>query len=358
MPHDSSTISAVIIARNDEATIRRCIKSVLEQYARVHEIIVVEGNSTDHTYRFAADLARKHDVINLVFEDPEADEHGPAAARNIGAALATGDLLLFLNGDVTIGPDYVTGLLELMDKRGLDAAAGLRWNVRESLVSGLMNVHYALNYDSSSEMLRSPAYLSSDAMVIKAESFWSVGGYDANMPAGEDADLGYRLRGNGSEIAYDRDAMVWHEGRHYGSVIDWFQQLKDYGRGAASLALAHSWRLDRERSALHRNVVRPVSFGLLFLLVAIVLANVLGPLTLALGAVVTTGAGFRYVRAAARVQQQCESINPPTQLLPQDIMFYPLFKYVRNAALSVFTWQSLLSTGEPERARRTEDGTL
>ena len=52
------------------------------------------------------------------------DGRGPAAARNTGAALATGDLLLFLNGDVTIGPDYVSRLLTLMDENDLDAAAG------------------------------------------------------------------------------------------------------------------------------------------------------------------------------------------------------------------------------------------
>lgn len=359
MPSNSPTISAVVIVKNEEATIRRCIQSVLTQSVPVHEIIVVDGNSTDQTYRYVSELAARYEEITLVSEDSTADECGPAAARNTGAALANGDLLLFLNGDVTIEQDYVARLLRLMDKRHLDAAAGLRWNVRNSLVSGLMNVHNALKYDSSPvEEQTSPAFLSGDAMIIKAEHFWAIGGYDASMPAGEDADFGYRLVGYGSNIGYDKAAMIWHEGRHYRSLADWLQQLKWYGRGAASLARAHSWRLERERTGLHRNIVLPVSAILIFLLIAITFGAVVGPLAWVLGAIGFTAAGFKYVLSAMQVQRRCSSVEPPTQLLPLDIVLYPLFKSVRSAALSAFTWHSLLSSGEIEPERRTEDGAL
>ncbi len=358
MPADPPGISVVIIAKNEQATIRRCVRSVMSQSVPVREVIIVDGNSTDQTYRYAAELARQHDDINLVSEDPNSGESGPAAARNTGARLANSELLLFINGDVTIGPDYVARLLKLMGEHQLDAAAGLRWNVRHSMVGGLMNVHYALSYDSSPDVLTSPAFLSSDAMLIKAEAFWAVGGYDASMPAGEDVDLGYRLRGAGSGIGYDRAATIWHEGSHYRTVANWFKQLRWYGLGAASLARAHSWRMERERAGLHRNLVMPASKVLLVLLLIVTFATLFGPFAWAIGALGFTVAGLKYVLAAAHVQRTCNSIELPTRLLPIDIVLYPLFRTLRYAALSAFTWHALFASAREERARRTEDSAL
>lgn len=365
MLNNEPTVSAVIIARNQQATVRRCIKSALAQTYSVGEIIVVDRNSTDHTSKYASDVARLYDEVEVIAEEPETsdtDECGPAVARNTGAALASGDLVLFLNADVAVEPDYVSRLIKLMRAQDLDAVSGLRWNIRNSLVSGLMNVHYALNYDvsdgRSGSAHRSPAFLSSDAMLIKSETFWDVGGYDAAMPAGEDADLGFRLHGAGYTIGHDRSATIWHEGRRHRSVADWFQQLKWYGRGAASLARTHTWRLERERSLLNRNIVLPASAILLFLLIAIVLGNIFGPLALAMGPIAFTVVGFKYMRSALAVQEKCEAAELPTPVLPVDIVLYPIFKAVRYAALSAFTWQALLDSAETEPLGRTEDGAL
>ncbi len=356
MPDLSQTISAVIVAQNEEATIQRCIRSVLSQSVPVSEVIVVDGNSTDRTPIYAADLAKRYEQVQVVRESRLSAATGPAAARNAGAELASGDLLLFVSGDVTFGSDYVAKLLDLMEDQRLDAAAGLRWNVRNSLVSGLMNVHYALNYRNLSASSNSPAFLSSDAMVIKADVFWNVGGYDSVMPSGEDMDLGYRLRGAGSRMGYDRSATIWHEGRRFRSVADWFQQLKWYGRGAAALARAHSWRLERARTDFHQNVVLPLSLAMTLLLIAIVAGSVLGPVIWPIGAVGVAVLAVRYTRAALRVQQTCASAKAPGQLLPGDILLYPLFRAVRYAALSAFTWQAISSSGDIEAERSARDG--
>ena len=358
MNSSSPIISAVIIAKNEERTIRRCIGSVLAQSVPVAEIVVVVGRSTDSTLRQVNELAANDRRIIVVSDDPKEPGHGPAAARNTGAAVASGGLIFFLNGDVTVGPDYLRHLLETKTERQLDAVAGLRWNVRNSLVSGLMNVHYALNYDSSRDTQLSPAFLSGDAMLIESEAFWSAGGYDSGMPAGEDADLGYRLRGMGKQIGYNGRATIWHEGRHYRSVADWFQQLKWYGSGAASLAKAHDWRMQREKDGLFRHIISPFAALLGLLLVAAIAVAALGSLAWVAGAVAFTAIGARYIVSAARVQAKCGSVDLPSRLEPGDILLYPLFKSVRYAALSAFTWQALLELSAMERKRQTEDGVL
>jgi GT2 family glycosyltransferase len=358
-------ISAVIIARNEQVTIRKCIESVLAQTVFVTEIIVVDGNSTDRTQPIVNRMASADARVRLLVEDPDAADRGPAAARNTGASIATGDLLLFLNGDVSVSPDYVSSLLAEMENAELDAVAGLRWNVRKSLIGGLMNVHYALNYNTSNRLRRSeepghtgPAFLSGDALLIRAESFWGVGGYDPTMPAGEDADLGYRLRGVGNKIGYCPDAIIWHEGQHYRSFVDWIKQIEWYGRGAAALARAHSWRLDKERSGLQSNVLLPLSAVLMFLLILVTAASASSSILWLIAGVGSLAVAARYVRTAMRVQQKCDSVSLPTTPLPVDILMYPLFKMARYGLLSVFTWRALLASNENERPEEAGDRTL
>ena len=351
-------ISAVVVARNEQATIQRCIESVLAQTAHVDEIIVVDGNSTDRTQEIVVDVARQDGRISLMVEEDDASGRGPAAARNVGASAATGELLLFTNGDVAIDPDYVSTLLAEMDRSELDAVAGLRWNVRNSMISGLMNVHYALNYNSSAGAISGPAFLSGDALLIRADSFWSVGGYDPGMPAGEDADLGYRLRGAGLKIGYSSKATIWHEGKHYRSVGDWLKQIEWYGRGAAALARAHRWRVDKELTGLHRNVILPATGFLAFILIMIVAASVAGPVAWAVFMAVTVAGAARYLRAVRRIEQKCSSVSLPTTPLPVDIALYPLFKLTRYGLLSTFTWRALLSSREGRLRSQTGDRTL
>ncbi len=355
MSRKSPTISAVIIARNQEATIQRCLSSVIAQSVPIDEVIVVVGRSRDRTYRYALDMATRYDEMEVLSEDVSLTDQGAAAARNLGAETATGELLLFVNGDVTIGPDYVSDLLILMRGERLDAVSGLRWNVRNSAVSGLMNVHYALNYRLLPKVSTSPPFLRSDALLVKAESFWDAGGFDSDMSASEDADLGFRLRGNGNRLGYDKEATIWHEGRRYGSIADWFQQLRGYGRGAAALARSHSWRLESERSGFHQNVVRPISFFLTFLLAFVVTANIFWLLGLAVLGAGLSGAGLKYTRTVSKIYRDCGSVELPTELMPQDVVIYPLFRAVRAAALSMFTRYELMSSIVRKTEHRTED---
>ena len=358
MQSGGSTISAVIIARNEQVTIQRCIESVLAQSVSVEEIIVVDGNSTDRTQQIVSALAERDRRITLLVEEQDAPQRGPAAARNTGASVSSGDLLLFLNGDVAIGPDYVSTLITDMETSGLDAVAGLRWNVRNSMISGLMNVHYALNYNASPKTLAGPAFLSGDALLIRADSFWSVGGYDPGMPAGEDADLGYRLRGVGRKIGYNSGATIWHDGQHYRSLGDWLRQIEWYGRGAAALARAHEWRIDRERAGLQRNVLLPVSGLLMFVLILALASSTANPILWAAITVGVAAGTTRYVQVIRRVQRRCSSVSLPTTPLPLDFALYPLFKIVRYGLLSVFTWRSLLSATEGHERRQTGDRIL
>ena len=80
-------ISAVLITRNEERNIKRCLASL----RWVDEIVIVDGESTDRTQEIARSYGAK--VINHPFEGDFGME------RNIGNKNATGDWILALDAD-------------------------------------------------------------------------------------------------------------------------------------------------------------------------------------------------------------------------------------------------------------------
>ena len=86
-------ISIITVALNAEDTIERCVTSVLEQSYQNLEIVVVDGVSDDNTLEILQKIA---DPRLLVISEKD---NGIYDAMNKGAALATGEYLLFLNSD-------------------------------------------------------------------------------------------------------------------------------------------------------------------------------------------------------------------------------------------------------------------
>ncbi len=97
----SGRISIIIPALDEAAGIRSALAPLQPLRERGHEVIVVDGGSTDGTPALAAPLADR--VI-------AASRRGRAVQQNAGAATASGDILLFLHADTTL-PDGADALV-------------------------------------------------------------------------------------------------------------------------------------------------------------------------------------------------------------------------------------------------------
>lgn len=98
-----STLSLVLIAKNEEQVIGRCLDSVV---GIVDEIVVVDTGSTDSTKQIAASYEGKHgpdggSPLKVIITDFEWC-HDFSAARNAGLDVATGDWILQLDADETL----------------------------------------------------------------------------------------------------------------------------------------------------------------------------------------------------------------------------------------------------------------
>lgn len=103
--------SAVIPVGEEKRTIRQVIRSV--RLAGVDEIIVVANGADQETVRYA----QEERVLLIPFKKPL----GHNVGRAIGAAYATGDVCLFVDGDFVIPPDDLVPFIEAVEN-GVDIA--------------------------------------------------------------------------------------------------------------------------------------------------------------------------------------------------------------------------------------------
>jgi chlorobactene glucosyltransferase len=102
---DSPRVSVILPARNEEANIERCVRSLLASSYPDFEVIVVDDRSTDHTALKAEKLAA-HDPRCRVIRGAELprDWYGKPWACWQGFQEATGSVLLFTDADTVHGP--------------------------------------------------------------------------------------------------------------------------------------------------------------------------------------------------------------------------------------------------------------
>ncbi len=109
-----ASLSVIVPAHNDQATIRPALRSVERAVAYLRgrsghedvaaEVVVVDDGSRDGTLAAALDAARGNPLFR-VYHRPAGSS--PGSARNCGAALASGELLFFLDADDEFMDDHL-----------------------------------------------------------------------------------------------------------------------------------------------------------------------------------------------------------------------------------------------------------
>jgi glycosyltransferase involved in cell wall biosynthesis len=94
---------SIVIRSKDEADRLRLTLASLARQSESAEIVVVDDGSRDHTGAVIDDAARTMPLIALRHETPR----GRSAASNAGARMASGEIILFLDGDTLADPELV-----------------------------------------------------------------------------------------------------------------------------------------------------------------------------------------------------------------------------------------------------------
>ena len=110
-------VSIVVIAYNEEKYIERLLASIAAQDYAKYEIILVDDHSSDKT----VEIARKFE-LKLPLQIVQKDIRGASRSRNYGASFAKGEVILFLDADVTLPADFINSNIKPFIEQKLSIA--------------------------------------------------------------------------------------------------------------------------------------------------------------------------------------------------------------------------------------------
>jgi glycosyltransferase involved in cell wall biosynthesis len=214
-------ISVVVIGRNEGERLRRCLQSVLSM---AHdnfqtEIIYVDSGSTDGSVSLAEAMGAK--AIALQPERPTA-----ALGRNAGWRLATGSIVLFLDGDTILHPRFVMDALHEFDS----AEVAVVWGHRRELYPERSLYNRVLDLDWIYLPGLTP-FCGGDAL-FRRTALEETGGFEETLIAGEEPELCRRISGFGYTILHVDRPMT----RHDLAITRWQQYWKRAVRSGYAFA--------------------------------------------------------------------------------------------------------------------------
>jgi glycosyltransferase involved in cell wall biosynthesis len=203
------TVSVIVPVYAGGDKFRRCLTSLVNADPAPEEIIVVADGDTDGSWRLAEQFGTH------VLRIPESG--GPARARNLGARRAKGEILFFVDADVTIPKDAVSQIAGVFREQP-DVTAVFGSYDDEPFEKNFLSQYRNLLHHYVHQTAKPEASTFWGACgAIRREIFLSLEGFSEgyDRPSIEDIELGYRLKRAEHRICLLKNLRVKHL-KHWG----------------------------------------------------------------------------------------------------------------------------------------------
>jgi GT2 family glycosyltransferase len=190
------------------------------------EVVVVDDGADGGTARIVEQLGDRDILLRLESQR----QRGAASARNRGARIASGELLLFCDDDMIAPPGLLREHLACHERHPTAAVAGC-FEFAPELVETLMLTPFGRYRMSLEQRFLEEAQddplednpscvqmrlLSAANLSMGKELFWSIGGFDEDFPlaGAEDQDLSIRARAAGVVLLLETRMCCIHNDQH------------------------------------------------------------------------------------------------------------------------------------------------
>lgn len=174
---DEPVVSIIIPTKNSAKTLATCLDSIVNQYYKNIEIIIIDNHSTDNTM----EIARRY--TNAIHT------YGPERSFqiNYGVQMASGKYIYRVDSDFVLERNVVSEAVNMAESNGYGAI--IIHNTSDPTVSFWAKVRKFERdmYDSGLDELKIAVRF------VRKDVFMSVGGFDTRMISGEDYDLHNRI---------------------------------------------------------------------------------------------------------------------------------------------------------------------
>ncbi len=250
-------VSLIVPTHNKVGLLRRTLVSLENQtFPRDRfEILVIDDGSTDGTAEFLAGYAGPLTVMPVRHEA----NRGRAAARNAGLNEARGDLVVFLDDDMEVVPEFLESHVSL--HHAAPGTVGIGNVVNAPEVSDSPIVRYMSTRGAQKIQGRGDLpwkYFSTNNSSVRMSDLRNSGFFDEDFVTYgfEDLELGYRLFRNGLRFRFAGTARTFHI--HYHDLNDVLG--KKYLSGRSSLALMFA-KHPETRRLMNYHRYQPVAPG-------------------------------------------------------------------------------------------------
>ena len=217
-------LSIIICSYNRASYISDALTSLYCQSAGLYEfeVIIVDNNSTDNTKEVYAQWRQTN--TNGQFTFISETKQGASFARNMGATIAKGEWVCFMDDDAVATPNYVENILKHIQNKPDAVGFGGRiipkyipaepkWMSYyvSSLVGNFDYAPIACAFENGKYPLESN-------MIVKKTVYDQIGGFNVNLPGvvgtlrigGEGKELFYKILALGHKIYYDPSICIHH----------------------------------------------------------------------------------------------------------------------------------------------------
>lgn len=206
-----------------------------------YEVIVVDDGSGDGTQSLLAGLASQWPQLRYAVQE----NSGVATARNHGARLARGRLVIFVDDDIIVPADMIERHLAAHARFGEKAfVAAARWDFTPSARDRLratpfgrfrlrLQDDFVTHVAGTEPVPTTSGKISANNMSLPLDGFLALGGFDGSMPhaGAEDIEFGLRAAAAGYVIVHHPGVRLGHNDEH----VDLSRFSRREERGAVTL---------------------------------------------------------------------------------------------------------------------------
>lgn len=233
--HSPIIASVIVPVFNGANTITQCLDALAKQTfpAAQYELVVVDDGSTDETTSVVQSWSATNPNVGCKLI--RQTNQGPAAARNRGAEVAHGELLLFTDADCRPLTNWIEtfiaafGLSSMvradsdavdvtdppvvpaMKQEPIAAAMGTYRTDQRTVAARFAQLEFEERYE---RMVHQPSIdvVATYSAAFRRTIFCGVNGFDPSFPQAnnEDVELSYRLSALGYTMIFVPDAVVYH----------------------------------------------------------------------------------------------------------------------------------------------------
>ena len=202
-------ISIIIVNYNGKELLQKCLESLFKTDYENFEVILVDNNSTDGSIEFVTKNYPKIIVIKLD------SNKGFAEPNNVGAKIAKGEHLLFLNNDTVTTSNFISEMVKVLQKDEQVAICQsllLRPNGDvDSSGDFIDKIVIVYNSKTKIDQIKEVSSARGACMMIRKKIFDKLGGFDEKFFFSfEDVDIGWRSWILGYKVVIAPNSIVYH----------------------------------------------------------------------------------------------------------------------------------------------------